>query len=220
MGVPAEMPTVHLPPRDAWLVNPALETFSTPVDDRGLVIVNDLISLVKSTIDPSYKWPKDDKNEHHFYWEESRFPRDFRELPVNKGYMPYVFHNWIHRITFQPPDLEQGIMEQRIEAWEIARSLFRKARIQTEKKLRIPHKKLRLERKDGNGDLEIIDNEYMAEILLNILADNDNKVARVINYVPELGIQETLSREPRKIVRTMGKIMVRRNMQLVPSIAA
>lgn len=123
-----------LPPIDVRLITDD-DKFHTPVDDRGLIDIPRLIKHVKRTIDPSYEWPTDSTNVHHFYWPAVQYPhidkydRDintalFRNQPNNKGQMPLLFHNWLHRVTIPPPVPDLEIIEYQMEAWNVTRSLF------------------------------------------------------------------------------------------------
>ncbi len=111
------------------------DKIDTPVDERGLVLVPELIALVKATIDPDYQWPVDETNVHHFYWPAVWYPHvdareeefntaSFRNQSINKGLLPLVFHNWLHRVTTPPPLPEVEIMMYHAEAWSVAKSLF------------------------------------------------------------------------------------------------
>src|SRR5262245_28604481 len=85
-----------LPPPDAILIS-SDERIETPIDDRGLIDISQLIADIKATVDPDYKWLKK-PDVHHFYWPRLFYPfaeedqavnlRKFRNLPVHKGYMP------------------------------------------------------------------------------------------------------------------------------------
>ncbi len=142
--------TAAFPPPDAQLINPAREKLITPVDDRGLVLVDQLIEEVKATIDPSFTWQtgKKDVNIHHYYWEKNRYPRivepntlnpnEFYNLPIHKGWVPIVFHNWLHKITEPPAVPSEEVMFFRTEGWNVASSLFRSVQrtIQIERRAR------------------------------------------------------------------------------------
>jgi hypothetical protein len=128
--------TSYLPPDAFWLTPLAeIEKMQTPVDDRGLVIVDALIEGVKSYIDPAWGWP-DRANVHHLYWakewyveldawSEGHIPaRRFRELPSNKIYVPQSFHAVLHAVTHEPPMPAPEIMREQAEAWRVATNLF------------------------------------------------------------------------------------------------
>ncbi len=128
-------PEIYLPPLGARLINPSKEKIQTPIDDRGLVDVPKLIQVVQETIHPEFRWTWP-LNVHHFYWHEADYPYEkefgtinnpstFRELPINKGLLPKVFHNWLHLVTIPPPKPSPEVMNYRVEAWTVARSLFR-----------------------------------------------------------------------------------------------
>ncbi len=225
----AEKPqSAYLPPKHVRLIDPKKERLETPVDDRGIVDVNELISLVKATVDSNYEWPIN-SNEHHFYWPKSNYKhrraritskmKKFRELTVSKGYLPIEFHNWMHEVVEPPPVPEVEVMEQRIEAWEIASSLFKKARRAAEEDLHVPYKRLIIARGKGNT-LEIINNEYMSEVLFNILADQENEMEKIDSYMPEINFIESVEAAPHQVGKIMGEFVLRKNLWLIPDVIA
>ena len=123
-----------LPPDDYWATDPN-KTFATPVDSRGLIIVDELIDHVKAYICPEYEWPEQ-SDEHHLYFEEEeyrwleewsmgRIPSlQFRELPVNKILTPRYFHNVLHKVARKAEMPSPEVMRNYIDAWRAARNLF------------------------------------------------------------------------------------------------
>lgn len=134
----------HLPPRDAWKVNPdRLRKFYAPTDDRGFVLPDATVEKVRELFEDDYEWPIDSRyeetrpNVHHFHWTERQYspqiygglliPRRFRELPSVKGILPRQFHNVIHAVTL-PPDVPLYLdMAQHVEAYTLARQTFQSA---------------------------------------------------------------------------------------------
>jgi hypothetical protein len=136
---PLEEPWVEgMPPDEAWIKDP-LEKMPTPMDSRGLIIVDELIEGVKSYIDPTYKYPTK-PSVHHIYWPRCDYDalegwsdgyvpaRRFRELPINKLYVPRYFENVLHTVTIRPPMPSPEVMGHQIEAWDAARNLFNSVR--------------------------------------------------------------------------------------------
>jgi len=123
-----------LPPEEAWLVDPAETKLITPVDSRGLVIPEELIETVKSTIAADYEWPRH-LSVHHLYYEGNLYKgitcNSFRELPIHKALLPRVFENWLHKVMIPPEVPKEEVMLQRIESWHVAKSLFRSVRTMT-----------------------------------------------------------------------------------------
>jgi len=126
-----------LPPQEYWLVD-GRDKLPTPVDDRGLVDTDLLIAQLLETIDPEYVW-QGKSNIHHFYWPDAEYPHEhgkkqfenlalFRNMPINKGLVPVLFHNWLHRITEPPPMPSAEVIAYRSEAWMTAESLFKSCR--------------------------------------------------------------------------------------------
>lgn len=136
----SRMPSIHLPPRDLWLFDPTStnELLQTPLDERGLVDPSALIALMKSTVDPEYKWQSSFTDIHHLQWPDAWYertdspvpdsPHVFRNLAISKLRVPRVFHNWVHRITEPPPLPSDEVMKYRIEAQSVAIALFRQVR--------------------------------------------------------------------------------------------
>lgn len=130
--------SIHLPPRELWRHDPLTEELlPTPLDERGLVDVSALISLMKSTVEPGYDWHSSFVDVHHLQWPDRWYPRDeqldrsahsFRNLAISKVHVPRVFHNWVHRITEPPLMPSEEVMQYRIDAQRVAIALFRSVR--------------------------------------------------------------------------------------------
>lgn len=128
-----------LPPKEFWAFDPREkpeQKIYTPLNERGLVDVPNLIKAIRSTIDPEYIW-FNATNDHHLFWEAEDYPYSpgtpgnpglFRNLAINKLRAPLDFHGWLHEVTYEPPVPSPEVRAYRIEAWRVARSLFEKAR--------------------------------------------------------------------------------------------
>ncbi len=194
--------TPAFPPPDAQLINPAHEKLITPVDDRGLVMVDQLIEDIKATVDPEFIWPsgKGKFNTHHYYWEKNRYPRidepdtlnpnAFYNLPIHKGWVPIVFHNWLHRITEPPAVPSEEVMYLRTEGWNVASNLFRSVQrtIQIEPMTR--RKKLLFDNPEIDSDEDEISLEYAQEKLEEHFADVDQLMEESLRIPPEFRIVE------------------------------
>lgn len=225
-----------LPPPDARLINPHATDFSplaTPVDERGLVDIHTLIDQVKATVDPNYIWPKH-ASIHHFYWPETWYkmpyhepyenPAAFRNLPINKGLVPRVFENWLHQITIPPVLPEREVRAYTVEAWFVARDLFRMAR-KTVQWQRIAERRRQLIADnptivtEGFNGTDIIGEEIMHEIF----EKNFRGVTRHIErnaQLPEAFRLLPITEEPATIAQALGKIIVPRSLKLVNRVAA
>lgn len=107
----------------------------TPLDERGLVDIGQLMEGVRSYIVPTFLWP-DCPSEHHLYWLASWYTQTeketngeipagrFRELPINKIDMPRMFHTVLHHVTLPPKMPDPEIMRFQIEAWNVVSNLF------------------------------------------------------------------------------------------------
>lgn len=117
----------RMPPIADPVIRSALATLSlrefkqefaipTPVDKRGIVDHKLLMKQVSDFVEPGYKWNAPFFDEHHLYWQanyyESSFHVDpilaqtFRNLPINKIWVPRDFHNFIHVMTI-PGDVPE-----------------------------------------------------------------------------------------------------------------
>lgn len=142
------LPSPHLPPPELRLFNPKTDgLLPTPLDGRGLVDPNELVRLVKSTVEPDYRWPSSYNDVHHLQWPNRRYeyspgadinPQEFRNLSISKLYVPRVFHNWTHHITEPPPKPSDEVMYHLIEAQRVAMTLFRTVRA-SKKAMRLKH---------------------------------------------------------------------------------
>lgn len=136
----------HLPPHDAWKVNPnTFKRFLAPTDDRGFVLPDATVEVVKNLFEDDYEWPIDRRHQqaapdiHHFHWiahqyspvaysgRSTTIPNKFRELPTVKGLVPRQFHNVIHKVTLPPLQPRLGDMARHVEAYDIAKRLFTSA---------------------------------------------------------------------------------------------
>ena len=124
---------VSLPPPDVRLIS-TNDMIDTPVDDLGLVDIDQLITDIGETIDPDYQWSPG-LSVHHFQWPEAwyKYPegpyedipiRSFRNLPPHKGLVPREFENWLHKITLPPAMPSPEVVVRRHESWGVAKSLF------------------------------------------------------------------------------------------------
>lgn len=225
-----------LPPPDARLFNPRVfvdDRIPTPTDSRGLVDIPQLIADVKETIDPSYQWTGE-LDVHHFYWyaslypylkgDSNRNPAFFRNIPVHKGLVPRSFHEWLHIVTEPPPVPEPEVMSYRIEAWMVARDLFKMARktVQWEKKQR-----RRRELVAANPDIlsegfngeDIIGEEIMHEVLEKNFRGFERQLERQ-ERIPEVYRILDITGTPKKVATNLGKLVARPSLNLISVIAA
>lgn len=126
----------NLPPEKYRLYSTETDDLiDTPLDGRGLVDLDKLITTIKSTVVPEYNWTSKLNDVHHLQWFQSLYHQhphpelaiEFRGLVNRMVYVPRVFHNWIHRITIPPPVPEIDVMHHSIEAQRVAISLFETA---------------------------------------------------------------------------------------------
>lgn len=157
-----------LPPRDAWLIDPTdpEQRIDTPIDEYGFIDTLGLLQAVKASIDPSYVWNKQTRD-HHLYWPEHNYPfipgvprgynpRLFRELPIHIVRIPLQFERWLHHATNEPEIPDPEMMRVRIDAFQRARLIYKKAHqtVQEERRL---HKRRRQVATDPNISEFVID---------------------------------------------------------------
>lgn len=132
----------RLPPPDMRLYNPGKEgLLDTPLDERGLVDLNRLVALGKSTVDAAFGWQSRENDVHHLQWVGRYYDiadafveadtHVFRNLVNRKAYVPRLFHNWVHYITAPPPVPSDEVMSYSIDAQRVAMSLARTAGLAT-----------------------------------------------------------------------------------------
>lgn len=226
-----------LPPNDARLIDPSYyphERIITPVDDRGLIDIPQLIQDVKATIDPSYVWPPD-LSVHHFYWPAVWYPVDksalastnpsvFRNLPIHKGLVLRTFENWLHKVTIPPEMPKPEVMQYRVEAWTVASDLFKMARktIQWEKRARRRRELLLANPSilpDDFEGVDIIGEEIMHEVLERNFRGFEYQLLRQ-ERIPEAFRIMDISGSPERIAQNLGRVVARPSLHLVHSIAS
>lgn len=226
-----------LPPPDARLINPDRfpdHRIPTPVDDRGLIVVEQLISDVKQTVDPSYVWPQG-VSVHHFYWpaawyqyEQSASGRDnpatFRNLPIHKGLVLRTFENWLHKVTLPAETPDPEVMSFMVDSWVVARDLFKTARktVQWEKRARRRRELITNNPeiiKEGFNGIDIIGEEIMQEVLEKHFRSFEHQLQKQERIPEEFRLLD-LSGPPRKVATDLGRLMTKSSMHLVGSIAA
>jgi hypothetical protein len=162
-----------LPPLDVRLLNAQHDKIPTPINDLGLIDVDQLIVDVNRTIAPGYTWPSP-PSRHHIYWPRTdyvEFQEDqpevpavrFREQSAHLIRVPREFENWLHAITEPPPMPEPEVMEQVNAAWTVAQGLFHSIR-ETTKTVRM------FERARGYREFSEAQEEIIHDMVSNDLA--------------------------------------------------
>jgi hypothetical protein len=216
-----------LPPFDARLIDPSKERIDTPVDDRGLIDVDQLIQAVQETVDPEYLWPHS-LSIHHFYWPEASYPYDksvdavsnpaiFRDLPRNKGLVPRVFENWLHQVTLPPPTPNPEVMSYRVEAWRVAKSLYLNARdtVRWEKRARRRAEYVQQNpgvlKEEFDGE-DIIGEEAIQDILDHYFRGAEHNVARLERIPPEFRLFDP-SKPIQALATELGQLVVPKHLR-------
>ncbi|MDB5160308.1 MAG: hypothetical protein JWO99_571 [Candidatus Saccharibacteria bacterium] len=192
--------TSALPPRELWLYNPDIEgLMETSLDGRGLVDLDQLVTDIKATIDKSFDWTSQFNDVHHLQWFAHKYPPleliklpakvddilpvdmiAFRELANRKAYVPRVFHNWVHRVTRDPPVPSEEVMRYSIDAQRVAMSLSRTASlaVRLTRMSKIPEKRLamRLDQEFENYNI-YLDNARLVPKEYSLLAIESLEIA-------------------------------------------
>lgn len=205
-----EGPRDRLPPLDVRRydvkTNGLLET---PLDERGLVDLNALVSLVKETVDPSYGWVSKDNDVHHLQWVGRYYDvasafmetdaQVFRNLVNRKVYVPRVFHNWVHHTTLPPPVPPSEVMQYSIDAQRVALSLARTAGLAT-----------KLTRRQGLSEAQLqrrLDEEF---INYNLYIENAREVPREFSLLAIEDIEARTVDEMLRANKRLGRLALDR----------
>lgn len=221
----------HLPPLDAWRVDPqAIRKFYAPTDDRGFVLPDATIEVVQSLFEEDYEWPIDPRvpsarpDVHHFHWMGRQYdaanfqgrtiPQRFRELPSVKGILPRQFHNVIHHVTLPPAMPKYRAMAEYVAAYSLARWAFESA---TEA--------VKLQSQFADSPLIQAEEDVLAnEILISAF---DRKFRGYRMHVEQLLGSEGLKslcledpkfgrRKPHEVKKLLGKVIHLRSVDYVP----
>lgn len=130
--VAGDHPTLWIPPRDTWRHDPVKDgPLETPTDHLGLVDLDALIPLVKSTVEPGFSWhsPRSDVHhlQHYARYYTSELEQEFRELISRKVLAGRMFHNWLHIITVPSAVPSEEVMRHSIQAETVNVGLARTA---------------------------------------------------------------------------------------------
>jgi hypothetical protein len=120
-----------LPPKDVRLIDTDIDgKLETPLDARGLVDLDKLVTLGKQAVSSNYDWTSPFNDVHHLHWPGAFYMQDadetdhaFRELAQRKAYVPRRFHNWVHLITEPPPVPDTETMLLAIKAQSTAKAI-------------------------------------------------------------------------------------------------
>ncbi len=208
-----------LPPIEVRLINPA-EKIPTPTDDRNLIDPQRLTTDVLSTVDPDYTWPKG-LSVHHMYWPAANYPYNnkvevnpahFRNLAVHKILVPRVFENWLHKITEEPPVPDPEVMHYRVEAWKVAKELFKTARGTVQWRRMAERRRIRLAldptilRAEFNGE-DVEGEQVMQTIFERNFRTLERQLRRQERIPAEFRLINSES-SPESIAKTLGKLIV------------
>jgi len=227
----------HLPPLSAApiLQHYDIETkrlsadyqLAAPVDERGIVDIYATVDTALNLVDPEYVWPRDSPQPdiHHFvwerakyhprYWNESHVPRDYREIPFHKGYMPRQFHDFLHTVMTPPPIPSLEVMQRRVASYEVARDLFLAARQAIMFNRHPEH--LSGVRLSPTGELEL--EEDILQTICQNMQDNFTRLHAHVQQDNEfISPKDAIDAPLETIARTLGKIAAHDGINLFPKI--
>jgi hypothetical protein len=214
---PEETWREDLPPAEYWAIDPS-KTMRTPVDSRGLIIVDELVEGVKAYVCPEYEWngPSDI---HHLYFYAAWYEltelesggavpsHRFRELPVNKLLIPRLFHNVLHAVTEPAAMPSPTIMRYYIDAWTAARDLF----VSVRKAVHVERMSRRRLEKAGDTGLTPEQEEVGQEIIEETLRRHFRGISRhlgALSLLPEEFRPFDLDRDVRDAMGQLGDILL------------
>ena len=225
--------STHLPPIDAWKIDPSkIRRFYAPTDDRGIVLPDATVEVVRELFEEDYVWPMSGTSQaekpdiHHFHWMARQYspeqfngrtvPARFREIPTLKGVMPRQFHNVIHEVTLPPAMPKYIHMKQHLQAYHLAGQLFKSA-----EKTIDAHARFRVRRASRQYD----DNEVADKILQNAFDRQFRGYRMSIEqllgasglHALQLNDPKFLRRKPHEMKRLLSNVAVSGAMNFVPS---
>lgn len=227
---------VLLPP-DTRRANPHKEEdrVQPTYDERGLLDIEQLVHDVRATVDPQYQWPLRELDVHHFYWPQAAYghrrtgsmydnPALFRDLPIHKGLLPRVFHEWLHMISDPPQEPDPEVVKYRNEAWIVVRSLFNTARETVATKKQARRRRLYIANnpsilKDEFSGVDRIGEEIMQAVLEKNFRGFQRQLERQESIPAQYRLID-LEGSPEYIATQLGRIVIPRSLYFVDKIAA
>ena len=208
-----------LPPQHLWLIDPKREKLVTPTDDRGLVNSEEMILRIRlAIVDPDYRWTKHE-NIHHKQWPKAWYPAEnanfhdptnpaaFQHLPVNRVWLPMDMHKLLHIIMEPPPLPESDVMFYRVEAWNVARSLFMKARPLVFLPRRF-HSQQALLKIDSEAIERPVQDASIMKAINVYLALVEQMQPQIERIPPEFRIVQPDQLNPEEVARAAGRVVV------------
>lgn len=232
MNPEATAESLWLPHPDYWEINPAKEKIPTPVDERGLIDVPQLIDAVKETVSPGYVWASK-LSIHHLYWPEADYPysrlgegavtaRTFRNLPIHKALVPRIFENWLHKVTIPSEVPNREVMLHRVQSWNVAKDLFANARdaVITERLARRRRERIAnnpdILKKEFNG-VDVIGEEYIHSEFERCTRGIDFQLEKH-DALPEVFKVIKTDASPAELAQQLGGIVMPKALQLVRTV--
>ena len=222
-----------LPPHHLWTKEAKKRRIETPEDDRGVVLIDELIDRVKDSVKEPWDW-RGNLDVHHFYWPKSIYPHNpfdkaanpstFRNISIHKGLVPRPFHDYLHRVTVPPPQPSKEIMGYRIEAYNVVKNLFELTRNSVhrhriQKPFLYRHGDLELP-KNNETYSEDIGEEIMKEILAHKFSDYETRLRQVQAIPDEFKLIDVNERDGsiQLIATRLGQLVGGKSLNLAPAI--
>ena len=200
-----------LPPREYWLFDPERDDpIPTPVDELGLVKVPELLAVVKSKIDPAYKWQSTVKDEHHLYYPHANYPDTernganlalFRSRRKNRIVIPRDAHELLHAIMLEPATPDPEVIQHEILKQRLVTRMFTGAT----GSVRLTRKRYNTEEKIRNGEIFHLNDYYaILELIYDTLPEQFHP--HELDTMLPADIDEL-----REIVPTLGRLAMTGN---------
>jgi len=168
--------------------------------------------------DPNFAWLPVE-NIHHLQWPKAWYPNEtdnlwdptnpaaFYNLPVNKVWLPMNMHDLLHKFMLPPPLPTREVMYYRTEAWQVARSLFHKARplVFLPRQLQAEQEMLKI---DNEAIERPLKDESIIKAIDTYMALREQLQARLERIPTEFQIVRPDQHDPAEVARVAGKVVV------------
>jgi len=193
-------------------------TLPTPLDGRRLVDPQKTILDLRRVIaEPEEGWAE--PNIHHLQWPKRWYPNTsgdmhdptnpaaFRHLPIHRLWLPRDLHQILHDIMEPPPVPDPDVMFYRVEAWNVARSLFLKARplVYLPRRQRIEQELLKID--EAAIERPVQDESILKAVdaYLNIREALQRRIERI---PPEFQIVRSDQHDPEEVAKAAGRAVL------------
>lgn len=229
------------------LKKPDVPKLVLPTDDRGLLHPEEIVDMALDLFFwPDYEWPFNPRDpetapdDHHFYHparayrpenhDSNEIPKRFRELPIHIGTIPRQMHNVLHDYFEQPTMPSMEVMDDRYQTYILVRQIFKRL-IETAKKTTDAQALFDMRRRSielGGIDPARPFDDVGEEFLRSFFAKHFAAYSEMVEAwqaLPEsekslLSVPEVKKYRPHLVVRSLGRVANRRNINFVPLLNA